>query len=727
MVNETPRADKSANDVREVDFDIELEEELPVGTPVELKLPNVLNEISWSKSFFALRDKEMRKFHRFYHKKHYDPQDSGGTALDTSRDAGSGISDSQADDDDEWEVTLNIPTNTIDMAVLMLTGEQPVIEVLNRETTKASLNRAIKTEQFLYGMHSVNNVRQGRKIVKQAVTNALLYGWGVYKLVWDETRLPREKRLGGELITSSEFVDTLEVEDEDENFVDMPAEDFPLVLSAPFPTSIYGIPGGRDEPFKAVFQSVQLEWSKMLSLVPPMWHKNIVKTHTIPQEDGKEKRIAFAPGDKVNFVDFWREIFVLHQPTGEYRKQVWHAILVEDRFVKPPTRMPEYEYLPYTIFYSTEGTDPENGENMGLSFLYKVLEAVKNLEISISQNSRAIEQWSDPTVIIKSDEEAPPRFSKLSGAVNHIATRESVDLLKWQGSPPDTARMIDFWEAQVVEMAFPGPGMGKFGGESGLDTIAQQRAAMSKIMEPKGNAEEALNRLHVKAISLLQKFAPSTPIGVRGEIETDEKGIAEVFALNIKGQDTKGMRWTKSTLRARFPLDELQNAATANSMLATKSYSRKAVMRNFFHVRDVDKMWRQIKEEDAALDSGWIKMFQGIVQRKFEEADEKRKAAREAGIQGQGPVAGPPPPGGPIGPPPNVAPQGAPPVPQLPPGGAPNIGRGQPGSLEASQNQLIGDIAAGGLDNVPSLRDGAGIPPPTGGKGLSGFLSNVGR
>ena len=684
------------------------------AAPAVLALDNVLREIAFARQFFSERDRVMRRMWRFYHKQHYDAADIPGITTSTDRDQGTQGPNTLMDDDDEWRVTLNIPTNTVDQAVLMLTGEQPVIEVLDR--TGKAVGRRTKTEQFLYGMHEINDQRRGQSVIGMATLNQLLYGWGIFKLVWDETRLPAEKRLGGVLLVEKEAPE--DVLDEDE-FVDMPTEDFPLVLSAPFPLTVYGIPGGRDEPFRGVFQHMNIDWGTLKDILPAVFHHNIPATHLVFDEKLKKDRsVPYMPGDTVEYVDFWREATVLAND-GEYRKQIWHAILVADKFVKPPTFMREYEFNAFTIFPCTADTDIESGEHWGLSFLYKLLDAVKHLELAVNQGSRVIEQWADPTLVIKSDEASPPKFSKLSGAINLLSTEESASLLQWQGSPPDVARQITFWQDQVMEMGFPGPGLGKFGGASGIDTIAQQRAALSKIMTPKTNLERGLDLLHTKAISLLQRFAPDTPIAVRGRIQGDD--TVQTYNVRLRGRDTRGLRYTRTRVRARFPLDELQNAATVGSMVNQNTYSRRAAMRNFYYIRDVDKMWREMKEEIATLDRGWVTFWQQTLQRKFAEMDERRKAARSASMPQAPakPMAPPVPPRGP----------GRPALPEVPQG---TLGRGMPGSLEASQNQVVGDLAMGGVDMPPGMmapgapnpRDNV-LPPATGGEGLSGFLAAI--
>lgn len=697
-------------------LDVQIDLGLPANVPKEMQLQNVLQEIGWAKNFFSKRDSEMKKQWRFYHKQHYDTIDTSTVEV-PGRDIESEAPLDTMENDDEWAITLNIPTNTIDMAKLMLTGEQPVIDVIHKSSRTEK--RATKVLHLLYGTYHINNVRRGRDLLADLAFNMLLYGWGVVKSWWNETRLPAEKRIGATLFDNSPYLDTEEEMDE-ENFIDQPDEEFPVELSVPFPMTIYGIPGGRDEPYRAMFQSINIDWMTLLEQLPPQFHRRLPLSRVVTDLDGKEKQIPYGPGDMVNYVDFWREVIVQERTTGMYRKQVWHAILVEDKFVKPPTYMPEYEFIPYTVGYCINDTDPENGENMGHPFMYKVLDAVKNLELDVSRAQRALEMYADPVVIVESNDESPPRFSKLSGAINFIKAGESVRYLQWNGSPPDVRMMLDFHQNQVMEMAFPGPGIGVFGGKSGIDTLAQQRAALSKIMEPKSNMEMLLDRVNTKIISLVQRFAPDTPISVRGQLETDD-GV-EPFSYTIRGRDTRGLRYTQTTLRARFPMDELQNAATVGSMLAQKAYSREAAMKKFYFVRDTKKMLKEIRTDEAASHPGWVGFFQQILQTKFQEMQERRAAARaqeRAAGSTPGPAEGPvaPPVGGG-----ELAGPGRPPLPTLPPGGA---GGGLPGSLEGALQQGIGDLAAPGAPPGPTSPRGAVLPPRTQGEGTAGLIRSI--
>ncbi len=719
-VSDTSRDDLGAQDTITLRVDRKLMN-LDAGAPEQMREEAVNQEIGWATNFFSKRDGMMRRMWRFYHKEHYDPADTAVTAAGLFRDqTTASVGGELMEDDDEWSPTLNIPTNTIDMAKLMLAGEQPIIEVLHRQA--ASESRATKVQQFLYGCYAINDQRVGSGILEQFTMNTLLYGWGILKTVWDETRLPPEKRLGGGLL----FATRDDVDDEND-FIDTPNEDFPIVMTCPFPMTVYAIPGGRDEQFRAIFEKVSIDWQSVVQVLPSVFHKNLPLGHDVLKEGGKEGEQEFRkfePGDMVDYVDFWREIIVHNPKDGTYSKQIWHAILVEGTFVKPPTHMVEYEFLPYTIAHAINDTDPENGENMGLSFLYKVLESVKNLELNIGRAQRAVEMWADPTVLIHSNEDVPPRFEKLSGAINYLKVDERVELLQWNGSPPDVKSLIEFDQNQVMEMAFPGPGIGVFGGKSGIDTLAQQRAALSKIMEPKTNIERALDRAHTKMISLIQRFAPNTPITVRGEQQQDDE-VAQ-FAFNIKGSETKGLRYTSTQLRARFPMDELQNSATVGGMLQQKAYSRKAAMQRFYYVRDPEAMLREIRKDEAASHPGWIQFMQDVLTKKFTEMEERRAAARQPGLDvpGAAPAApGAPPVGGP--PPGPAAPPGRPPLPQFPPGA---LGRGGPGSIQSAAGQVIGDAASGGIDGPlgQTARD-AVLPPATNGEGASGAAANIRR
>ncbi len=684
-----------------VEIDPQILDDL-VAAPAPMKLKNVQAEIAFGMSKYTRRDFLMRRMWRFYHKKHYDPQDNVQSFIDGFRDIN--LTSDTDHNEEEWKSTLNVPTNTIDVAKLMLTGEQPVIEALNRKTNTASRKKATRVEQFLYGMYQVNNLRQGRNIFGDAVFNSLLYGWGVFKLVWDPTRAGTDLE-----VAENALVDTEEVDDEE--FVDRPNEDYPLVLTAPFPMTIYGVPGGRDEPFKAVFQVNTVDWEQLAQILPAQFHKRIPKSFRGPDDELQR----YMPGDRVTYTDFWREVFVQDAKTGKFKKQIWHAILVNDRFVKPPTYMREYEFIPYTIFPCVADTDPDNGENWGHSFLYKVLEPIKNLEALLNQHYRTVEVWADPTVIIKTDEESPPIFSKLSGAINYMATDEDASILQWQGSPPDVQRLITFYQEEIQEMAFPGPGLGKFAGEqAGIATLAQQRAALSKIQEPQKNLEMALDRLHTKAISLLQRWSKDESISVRGSVETDNG--PQTFAFDLKGSQTKGMRYTETKVRARFPLDELQNAATAGSVLQQKAFSKKAVMRKFYFIRDPEGMSEEIRDETATDDLGWLKIMQGVLEKKFVAADERRAERRAQ--QGEAGVAAPAVPPSTPG-----APPGRPPIPTAAPGA---VGRGQPGTPGAAFSQVAGDIATQGQDGPAMEQIRAAIAgPASGGEGVPGVLRNL--
>jgi len=522
----------------------------------------IMSDKDWAISFYSERNREFDNLKNWYYKLHYES--------DMINSLNSSISDSALGDmpsssENEHLSIINLPTDIVDTALTVIMNEMPHIEVLSNRESKSALDKQNRTERVLVGTYYINTQVQGVDPIVDAAMNMILYGWGALRALWD---IDREAEL-----------------DEADGFV----ADwmFPIVVQSISPYLVLPVPGGRYERWRAVIYSchrakaeIEEEWGVTIN----------------PKRNEDNKVIAeYFDDTEIEYIDYW-----CWKGT-----EIWHAVMADGEFIKEPAHMEEYDSLPYEIFFCREGPDKTRGENMGLSFLYTVLEPVKEMELLANRELRAIELYADPPLVTVKNPDSPSIPVETGpGARIELDQGESALYLQWQGNPPEVRAAKEFWSRLAQQFSFPDIFSGLVGGTSGLDTIALQQSGMAKVFTPRRNLERALENLNTKIIRLFQKRRPTKSLKVRGtRVEADEE---HTFAFDIKGADTKGCEYTKVTIRARFPQEELRNAAIAQGLVASDMYSLRDAMSKFLYVQDPERMMRRRQEEKAEQDPAWM-------------------------------------------------------------------------------------------------------------------------
>lgn len=499
-------------------------------------LDRILSDLAWGESFYSRRNQIMEDHVKWFFGQHYeDNSPVNGPDLAPTED-------SQVTD--EHLVTLNIPYSSITRAHTMITNEEPAIEVLGDRKSRG------KVEQFLYGSFYINTQRWGSNPMNDAIFNQLLKGWGVVRVTWN----PRE------------------FDDVDQSFKgDRPDYQFPIEIVSLDPQDVFPIPGGTRERWKAIVHRMQ----RFVYEVEDEW--DVILHYDDEQraaalEDNRDPNAPLNPNDSVTFIDYWAW-------KGD---SIVHACVANNQFVKRPTVMKFYDSLPFEIFFCTSTTDSKRGEHFGLPANYALVSSVAEMEWLVNRHMRIVDIYADPVTVIEKVNDSPIREMVQSGVVE-VVQGERVYYLQFNGALPDLTMLEQFFRNQIDEEGFALPRQG----ESGLDTIALQQAGLIKIFKPVENAEQAWESINAKIIGLLQRWSWTKAVGVSGRRESED-GRVDTFSINIKGSETKGSRYTKVRLRAKFPLEELRNAAMANMLVAADMYPRELAMKRFLHIQDTD-------------------------------------------------------------------------------------------------------------------------------------------
>jgi hypothetical protein len=387
----------------------------------------------------------------------------------------------------------------------------------------------------------------------------------------------------------------------------------PIVIDCPHPAEIYPIPGGHRERWKGVFRRYEMTVEQAEEFFGIEFPKET--------PDERENDIL------IEVVDFWAWV----------GNEIWHSVLVTNyplfeqddlgnwtesgqkmHFIVEPTPMPEYQRLPYEIRFCFPTTD-SRGENFGLSFLYTMIDAVREAEILASRLNMIIDAYADPvykrvynTEI--SPDATPPDVVRGPGQTIDVdaGKGQDVSILQWSGSPPDVKQLMDLWLRFAQEWSFDP----SIEGRSGLDSIVLKSGILAKLSIPVRQIESALAAVHARIIHLFTELVKK-PLRVRGEVTKD--GKTNAYALDVSGHQLQGMQYAHFTVRARFPYEELQNTAMAQAAVQSGLMSVRRAMSKYLFIDDPEAEIDRIDEEQLSRFPGWIQGISQIVLQKMAE------------------------------------------------------------------------------------------------------------
>ncbi len=538
----------------------------------------------WALSYYSGRNDEFERFEGWYFKEHY------ASAAEEPFD-GSPMDEAIDEADTEHLTILPIPTNMINTVHGVFFDEDPYIQCLSA-TGRKSAEAANKTERLLHGTYWLNQQVSGENPWDAAGNDFLIDGWGCIYSYWDTERAKAAKKKAADPKKKGRL-----------DFYD-----YPIVIRRIHPRDIYPIPHGSREKWKAVLwivnrtvREIQEEWNCVLE------PRVVCDENGEPKLDPIDQTIQYemlSDESFVEYVDYW----VWRRSEDEATEGEWmlyHCITANNQCIKLPTAMPEYEFLPYEIFFCRQ-TPSDSGSRMGLSFLYPVIESVQEMEYIANRQSRMLEQYADPMLVVKGRTNPDEDIEKGPGAVLDVGEEGDAHYLTWEGSPPDVSQLMRLWK-ECAQDAFPPVMTGLVGGTSGLDTIALQQGGKLQTNKPRRNLELAMQRVNTKIISLLQNFSWDDAVSVMGQrSEGDE---ATPFAVKVKGSDTRGFENTIVTIRGRFPQEELRNVVVAAQATGAGLMSRRRAGGKYLYIQDPEAEFRASLEESFITNPAWQQFF----------------------------------------------------------------------------------------------------------------------
>jgi len=553
-------------------------------------LNRVRSDLSWGLGYYRARNEEFERQERWYFRDHYD------MPVPTSADENNNYpKDVNSNIEDEHLATINIPFSSVQKAHTLMTGETPIIEVLK------DTNMGARVAKMLHGVMQINTRRWGSNPVHDAVFNQLLYGWGCVRTTWSRN----------------------EWEDADSGFKgDRPLYQFPVNVRSLHPREIYPIPGGVHEKWKAVIHystmkvyEVEDEWNVTL---------HMCDEDNTEGDENFDYTVPLDPEKEVEVIDYW----------CWEGSRIIHAVIAHNQFVMRPAEMKFYDSLPYTIFFCASTTSA-NPSNFGLGINYALVDSVSEIEWLVNRMLRIADLYADPTLVITRINDEPVQVDPFTKQIDLIEG-EQAHYLTHNGSLPELDKLLGFFKSQVEDEGFS-----NIAGESGIDTIAQQQAAMLKIFKPVENAQAAWEDINRKVIGLIQRYSWDNSIEVAGKLSTDEE--EEAFNFSLKGSDTKGCRETKVIIRARFPMEELRNMSAAVGFKNSELMPDDVIRRRFLGAND-PKSWdrkimsQRIKNSPEAVGALIQQQLMLLQQQSTVQAmvqEELAKAQNEVEMRGQ--------------------------------------------------------------------------------------------
>ena len=540
-------------------------------------IDQLLYDKQWALDYYDARDLEFDRCEHWYFKDHYNVEAEvpSGSVMDENTD------------ENEHYVTVPIATNIVNSVHGIFTDEDFYVQCLST-TGRRDQERANKVERLLHGTYWINRQTQGGDAIEDAVQDALIYGWGVIYSYWDTDRAAMSRDSKGRPKDVMDFYS------------------YPLVVRRIHPKDIRPIIGGVRERWKGVVYNVmrtkreiEEEWGVEIMPLPSM------------DADGNDIYEDLQDDTLMEYTDYWvwRRDKQPDTPGVPMGWQLWHCIIAHEQVIKYPTPMPEYEFLPYEIFFCRKSPS-DSGSRMGLSFLYTIIEPVQELEYNINRMSRMVDMYSDPMlVVIGSADGIDQDIEKGPGTTIYVESGGDAKYVSWNGNAPDMQHLIRFWK-DAAQDSFPPIMGGMEGGTSGLDTVALQSGGKLQTNKPRRNLELAVQRVNTKLIRLFQQFSMDDPIFVMGQRTEEDEEIP--FAFSIKGKETKGYEATIVTVRGRFPQEELRNVVAAGNVVGAGLMSAREAAGKYLYTQNPDRSFRMWLEEQTMKDPQWRMFFQQL-------------------------------------------------------------------------------------------------------------------
>ena len=546
-------------------------------------ISDLLDVIKTAEDNLRERDNRIQRYRALYNMDHYSPIAVRGLPPEYHRAL------------NKYAYQSNDATNIVDLTVGILSHNNLKLEAYTYKEQKDSNRAAGEIERLVAGVIKMNCIEQEVDIHNDIIHNMTIDGGCGLRTIWSEHGI-------AERITLDHPAGIGETSEPTE--VDVITE-VPIRLDViPLENMLY-IPGGphgrwfmigmRD---KRTIDSIREEF--------PDYRAEIIGPSLLKTE--------------VTFYDMW-----FWGKNDQDKIVVMNAIVADKEVLRPPTEMPGYADLPYTLAFF-KPTQDKKIENWGLSMLSNVEEDIRMLENRINHQNRMLDIWANLPLFSKTRDNRAIDVDAVFGTVVNLGTDESVGFIQPGGEPPDHDKILNFAKQSISNGSYPPVAFGQGAGASGYGLSQLAEGGRIRLEQPRRQIELMWEVAIWKMLGLFRNYAPDRAMRVFGEYK------GEPFVMNdLVGKDTEG--WFVSVkLDPRFPQDEARMAALGNQLLAIKGISRRTAQERYFGIDDPDREQDRLLVEAAQTNPD---LMQALIQ----------EALKAYGIdmpQGQAPSGSPP-------------------------------------------------------------------------------------
>jgi len=463
-------------------------------------------------------------------------------------------------------------TNTVDLAVGVLLGEDIDFDVRGWTPSMAEEEASSKVEKYLAGVLAVNSRRNDYHIPYEVILHFVRDGAGVLYSVWDPD------------IAAASLANVPMAGPD--GMVNIPTYlDVPIRTQVIDPIEMFAVPGGRGR-YAKMFRVERMS----VYDVETLYNVRLKKFAGLTDD---AKLITYG-----NFIDFWEVVAKPHFTPGDpleawYRNRPYamqNAMLFDEEFLMAPRLMPGYGDYPYTLgFFKPVKRDKPEG--WGHSIIRPMETTVAMLERSVNRRSRQIDIYSSLPIVSRTLPGRAVSVDPGMGTHVNLGPNEDIGFPNWPGNAPDVEQQIEFLRSRVQQSGFSdvmfGSGASQVSGFA-INQLGDQNRI--RLTQPTTHLGQFFTRWADKTIDMTRSFAGDRAIRVYGHVRGAN------FAEAVRGTDLEGYQ-VNAVVHPVFPNEEARRHAMATQVKGI--LPARIIIQKYLGVRQPDEAMKMLMEEQV--------------------------------------------------------------------------------------------------------------------------------
>lgn len=434
-------------------------------------------------------------------------------------------------------------TNTVDLSVGILLGNEMKWHVINWKQDVAAQISSDSIEKFLAGLIEINNFREEYNIPYEVYKHFTRDGAGVLYSPWDPN------------IANRAIIEIDELDEEEETSVKQSVvyDEPPIMVQVIDPLKIIADVGGPKR------------WN-MVACMEEMTVADVEERFGVVLDGYKGSSLEDKRAAKGNLIDYWslESVPKTKKIGGKSLKytepQVKFAVLFNDEFIKTPKVAVGYKDLPYTIGFFMP-IDRDIPEKWGRSIIDPLIPSVELLEISVNRRQHQIDVYSSLPIMARTRGGKKLVFDPgMAQNVVNMDIEDEVSFPIWPGNAPDVREQIDFVRARVQQSGFSdvmfGSGNSQVTGYA-LSQLGDQNRI--RLEQPVTHLEMMWSQWAKKVLDLTEFFAGPKKVRVYG------RSRGQDFSEMVQG-DGLSKFLVKCEIKPEFPNEKVRNHAMATQV-----------------------------------------------------------------------------------------------------------------------------------------------------------------